>query len=128
MISKCRHRDPSPKTKPILVGIIYNPPNQSEFLDKLSTALSETELCDNQEIYLLGDLNINLIKHGRYLLEGNKLVHHITSGIVKKLFEFCTSHGLTQMITLPTRISENTSSTTRLTYSPTRRKRFLKMG
>ena len=30
-----------PKTKPILVGILYRPPDQSKFLDKLSTAISK---------------------------------------------------------------------------------------
>ena len=32
-----------PKTKPILIGILYRPPDQSKFLDKLSTAISETK-------------------------------------------------------------------------------------
>ena len=31
-----------PKTKPILKGILYRPPDQSKFPDKLSTAISET--------------------------------------------------------------------------------------
>ena len=48
-----------PKTKPILIGILYRPPDQSELLDKLSTATSETENFDDQEVYILGDLNIN---------------------------------------------------------------------
>ena len=50
-----------PKTKPILIGILYRPPDQSGFLDKLSTAISKTSCFDNQEVYILGDLNINLI-------------------------------------------------------------------
>ena len=45
-----------PKTKPILIGILYQPPDQSKFLDKLSTAISETDNFDDQEVYILGDL------------------------------------------------------------------------
>ena len=48
-----------PKAKPILIGILYRPPDQSRLLDKLSTAISSC--FDNQELYILGDLNINLI-------------------------------------------------------------------
>ena len=48
-----------PKTKPILVGILYNP-FQTDFLDNLSTAISNTDNFDNQEVYILGDFNINL--------------------------------------------------------------------
>ena len=47
-----------PKTKPILVGILYRPPDQSKFLDKLSTAISRRNTFDNQEAYILGDLNL----------------------------------------------------------------------
>ena len=31
-----------PKTKPILIGILYQPPDQSKFLDNLSTSISQT--------------------------------------------------------------------------------------
>ena len=52
-----------PKTKAILIGILYRPPDQSKFLDKLSTTVSETDNFDDQEVYILGDLNINLINN-----------------------------------------------------------------
>ena len=43
-----------PKTRPILIGILYRPPDQSGFLDKLSSAISKTSCFDNQEVYILG--------------------------------------------------------------------------
>ena len=49
-----------PKTKPILIGILYRPPDQSKFLDNLSTSISQTCSFNEQEVYILGDLNINL--------------------------------------------------------------------
>ena len=48
------------KTKPILIGNVYRPPDQSGFLDKLSNAILNTTNFDSQEVYILGDLNINL--------------------------------------------------------------------
>ena len=50
-----------PNSKPILVGIVYRPSDQSGFLDKLSNAINNTTNFDSQEVYILGDFNINLI-------------------------------------------------------------------
>ena len=72
-----------PKTKPILIGILYRPPDQSGFLDKLSTAISRTTCFDNQEVYILGDLNINLINNQKHTPNG-----------IKHYQEFCSLHGL----------------------------------
>ena len=88
-----------PKTKPILVRILYRPPDQSKFLDKLSTAISRSSTFNNQEIYILDDLNINLINKQK----------HIPNGI-KRYKEFCSLYGLEQLISTPTRVIENSSS------------------
>ena len=88
-----------PKTKPILVGILYRPPDQSKFVDKLSTAISRSNTFDNQEAYILGDLNINLINKQK----------HIPNGI-KRYKEFCSLYGLEQLISTPTRVTKNSSS------------------
>ena len=84
-----------PKTKPILIGIVYRPPDQSGFLESLSEALSDTHSFDNQEVYILGDLNIEVI--GR-------------PPLAKLHNEFCSLHGLRQIIDSPTRITEETST------------------
>ena len=39
-----------PKTKPILIGILYRPPDQSKFLDNLSTSMSQTCSFNEQEV------------------------------------------------------------------------------
>ena len=88
-----------PKTKPILIGILYRPPDQSKLLDKLSTAISETENFDDQEVYILGDLNINLINNQKHTPNG-----------IKRYKEFCSLNGLKQLLTLPTRITKNSTS------------------
>ncbi len=84
-----------PKTKPILMGILYRPPDQSGFLENLSQAISETHSFDNQEVYILGDLNIDMI--GK-------------PPLAKLHKEICSLHGLTQIIDSPTRITEETST------------------
>ena len=61
-----------PKTKPILIGILYRPPDQSKFLDNLSTSISQTCSFNEQEVYILGDLNINLINSQKHSPNGIK--------------------------------------------------------
>ena len=84
-----------PKTKPILIGIVYRPPDQSGFLEHFSEAIENTHSFDNQEVYILGDLNIDL-KNKPPLQRQHK--------------EFCSLHGLVQIIDSPTRVTEETST------------------
>ena len=88
-----------PKTKPILIGILYRPPDQSKFLDNLSTSISQTCTFNEQEVYILGDLNINLINSQKHTPNG-----------IKRYKEFCSLHGIEQLLPLPTRITKNSSS------------------
>ena len=88
-----------PNSKPILVGIIYRPPDQSVFLSKLTDAIKGTENFEDQEVYILGDFNINLL-HKKTLRKN----------CPKYYTEFCSLHGLKQLITTPTRITQNTST------------------
>ena len=59
-----------PKSKSITIGVFYRPPNQAEFMDVLEI-FSNLNLKDN-EIYLLGDFNINLFQNGKYVLNGKR--------------------------------------------------------
>ena len=47
-----------PKTKGILVGVVYRPPNDGEFLSKLEQSLAKIE--PGKEVFILGDMNIDL--------------------------------------------------------------------
>ena len=82
-----------------MIGILYRPPDQSKFLDKLSTAISETDNFDDQEVYILGDLNLNLISNQKHTPNG-----------IKRYKEFCSLNGPEQLLTLPTRITKNSTS------------------
>ena len=48
-----------PNTKPIVVGTIYRPPNQTNFMEILNENLSKVDT-NGAETYILGDFNINL--------------------------------------------------------------------
>ena len=57
-----------PKSKPIIMGIIYRPPNQVDFIDHFNNALGKLPFQSN-EIYLLRDFNIYLFFEGHYVLK-----------------------------------------------------------
>ena len=82
-----------PNTKPIIVGIIYRPPSQSEFLEIINTHFSKVDT-NNNEIYILGNFNIKL---------------YLTSDI-KKYYEFCTMFDLKQLIEVPTCVTCSSST------------------
>ena len=50
-----------PKFKPILLGILYRPPDKSDFVKHINDVLTEPGVLDKQKCYLLGDLNVNLV-------------------------------------------------------------------
>ena len=56
-----------PKWKPITVGTIYRPPNQSNFLEILNDNMNKIDSA-NSEIYILGDFNVILYINDSYIL------------------------------------------------------------
>ena len=58
-----------PKTKPIFVGLIYRTPNNINHLKCFNKHLKDTNL-DN-EIFLLGNFNINHFHNGKNVLKEN---------------------------------------------------------
>ena len=94
-----------PKTKRITVGIIYRPPNQSNFLETLNENLAKLDTL-KKESYILGEFNINLCQsqnHARYksiffcqrFSVSNILLSVTVSNDVKNYLQFCTMFGLT---------------------------------
>ena len=55
-----------PNSKPITVGTIYRPPNQSNFLEVLNENMNKIDSISN-ETYILGDFNINLSLNDSYI-------------------------------------------------------------
>ena len=88
-----------PGTSPLTIGIFYRPPNDSKFLDNLSRTF-ETLGSEKNEIFLLGDFNIDLMYNGKYFFENNRknlLSSTPISSLASKYREFCISFGLEQL-------------------------------
>ena len=81
-----------PRSKPFLVGTWYRPPNSSRDLMNLFENTIERIDAENCELYLVGDINCNLLSQD---------YDTYTSDLVN-IFEI---YDLTQMITEPTRIT-----------------------
>ena len=88
-----------PHSKPILIGIIYRPPTDTEFVDNLDKYIEKCDSFNDQEVYIMGDFNINVdteITNDNYYRS--------------KYIDFYQSHGLSQIITSPTHITKTSSS------------------
>ena len=87
-----------PKTKPIVVGIIYRSSSQKNFLEILHKNFLSTNT-DAKETYSLGDFNINVHENNKYIVhENNTVCTKHESAEAKTYHQFCTMHGLTQLI------------------------------
>ena len=67
----------------------------------------------NNEVYILGDFNIDLLFKGNCILnKTHKIKNHFKDFLpkIKKYNEFCSIYGLKQLINCPTRITCNTST------------------
>ena len=96
-----------PKSKPeFSTGVFYRPPNQAEFMDLMVEKFSNLNLKDN-EIYFLGDFNINLFQNDKYILSGKKSTTSQGSvhTMINRYKKFCQIHSLKQSIIYPTRVT-----------------------
>ena len=94
-----------PNSKPILIGIIYRPPDHPGFLDMVSSAIADMEDFDNQEAYILGNLNLNILNKSKYILDTKYSKEMVPSA--KKYSQVCYMHNLKQLIRSPTRVASN---------------------
>ena len=100
-----------PNTKPISVGIFYKPPSQTRFLEQIITEFESLAL--NNELYVLGEFNINLLFNGNCILnKTHEIKNHCKDFLpeIKNYSEFCSIYGFKQLINCPTRITCHTST------------------
>ena len=83
-----------PKTKPILIGCVYRPPHDKDFVQQLEETI--TGHTSDKETYIIGDININVMNSN--------------STLVKDYFALLKRLCLHQIIKNPTRITCNSSS------------------
>ena len=94
--------------RPITIGTIYRPPNQSKFLEILNDNMIDSV---NNEIYILDDFNINLYINDSYILaKKNILNNKSVPSDVKSYHEFFTYSGLKQLIKVPARVTSSSST------------------
>ena len=74
---------------------MYRPPGQLDFIEKFSNGILNSSNFDNQEVYIPGNFNVNLLDD---------------SNLVKSYKAVCSLHVLKQIITSSTCITENTST------------------
>ena len=78
------------RPKPVIVGTIYRPPSESNSLELLNSNMNKINSLDD-EIYILGDLKINLFLNDCYILEKKNILNSKTiPSDVKSYHEFCT--------------------------------------
>ena len=96
-----------PKTKPITVGIVNRPTNQTSFIKTLNENFAKLDTA-NKESYIFGDFNISLYHNGKFIICGNNtLVSRSVSNEARNCHQFCTMFDL---INSPTHITcRNTS-------------------
>ena len=110
-----------PKTTPIIVGIMYRPPSETNF--QILNITFEKVNIDKKEIYILDDFNVNMYDNNRHIvLDDNTISSKVLSHDVKIYHQFCMMHGLKQLIQSPTRVTCSTSTLTDhiLTSAPSR--------
>ena len=81
------------RAKNVLYGTVYRPPDQSDFYDLFEESLVKA---DNMEKHLLGDWNTDMSRRD--------------APMFKPFTRLCDQHGLTQLITQPTRVSETSQT------------------
>ena len=98
------------KTKPLIIGIIYRPPNQSNFLEIIKTNFEKLDT-DAKESYILGDFKINMHQNNKYIVpDDNTISSKFLCSDIKNYHQFCTMQGLKQLIKSPTRLTCSTST------------------
>ena len=99
-----------PNSKPITVGTIYRPPNQSNFLEVLNESMNKIDSISN-EIYILGDFNINFSLNDSYIFSKKirKITNQfqVTSKVTMNIVLFFSLHHL---IKVPTRVTCNNAT------------------
>ena len=85
-----------PKTKPLIAGIIYRPPNQSNFLEFINANFDKLD-ADRKQSNILCDFNINIYQNNKYIVrDDNTIYSKILSSDIKNYHQFCTMHSLKQ--------------------------------
>ena len=101
-----------PKFKPILLCILYGPPDKSDFVKHNNNVFTETGVLDKEECCLLGDLSVNLLLDEKVIFSNRS---YRTNGqnrplLTKGYLDFWFSFYLEQQVSIPTRVTIKTAT------------------
>ena len=100
-----------PKSKPILLGVLYRTPDKSDFIEHLNNSLKESNTCNTRECFLIGDFNVNLMSGNKLVLEKQYSDPYSQASLISKNYkDLCFSHSLHQLIREPTWTTEHTKT------------------
>ena len=87
---------------------MYRPPNKNDFVKNLEETFTSCDILENQEYYLLGDFNINLLHNGKNISgkKGYTLKPKSLPFLTKEYLDFGYFYSLEHLISVPTRITE----------------------
>ena len=89
---------------------MYRLPSQTNSLEILNITFEKVDI-DKKEIYILGNFNLNMCHNNRYIVrDDNTISSKFPSHDVKNYHQFCTMHGLKQLIQSPTHVTCSTST------------------
>ena len=98
-IRSCCLEITKPQSKPFIVSTIYRPPNApAEFFYCFETLIKQID-DENKEMYILGDINCNLLQE--------KALFNVPTSKLNPIYEL---YQLSQLINEPTRVTLTTSS------------------
>ena len=86
-----------PRTRPILIGVVYRPPNDSDFIKRLQETILNFDDFDRREVYIMGDVNIDMDKK-------------VSNNLKNEYIDFCLNVGIFQIIKSYTHICNTSSS------------------
>ena len=80
------------------VGIIYRPPNQSNFLEVINANFVKLDI-NTKEPYIIGIFNLDMHQNSKYIVRyDNTISSKFLSSDIKIYHQFCTMHGLKQLL------------------------------
>ena len=88
-----------PKTRPILIGVCYRPPNHTDFFNVLERCCLDCNCFTNKEVIMMGDFNVDYSQ-----------LHSHTNPLHVSLKHYMSMFGMTQIINTSTRITSTTST------------------
>ena len=96
------------------MGIFYRPPNSVDFLKDVEEDFLKLSP-ETNDLFILGDFNINILYNNKTIFECNKNItrnisNTAVSSISKQYIEFCSNFFLTQLIKSPTRVTSGSST------------------